>query len=311
MARLMPEPSASSVPAITTTPRIFCKGCGYALVGLQSTQCPECGRGFDLGNRRTFARRPPRRALWRWGRRLLAVVLLLLLTAGAGMGWLWRGWRAEQPTIAWLQALGQRVAFRPIGPERLQWVLGKRFRYLLDRVGAVRIGHLRAAQTEQLDFSSFPQMEVLLTIDCELSGSNLSKLAGLQKLRQLQLYSLRIEKPNLAFLQKLPALSELYLSGNWFPHEGYEHFRGLKQLKKLEITRTEMNDADLQQLHDLPSLKELILQHNLITYAGLEHLQVLGSMRHLAISRALFDSSGAAKLKQAFPGVKIDPLDGG
>src|SRR5258706_8670480 len=100
MAGIMPQASDLSGPAIAMIPRIFCKGCGYALIGLPGRICPECGRGFDPANRRTFAKRPPRGWVWRWGRRLAAVVLLLLLSAGAGLWWLWWGWQAEQPTIA-------------------------------------------------------------------------------------------------------------------------------------------------------------------------------------------------------------------
>src|SRR4051812_21326879 len=103
----MPNPSHPTAdhqhaytPAVSSAPRIFCKGCGYILAGLTSRACPECGRAFDSRNRRTFARRPPRGWVWRWGQRLLALVLLLLLAGGVGLFWLWRGWQAEKVTIA-------------------------------------------------------------------------------------------------------------------------------------------------------------------------------------------------------------------
>jgi hypothetical protein len=32
-----------------------CAACGYLLIGLPAKRCPECGRGFDLADRRTFA----------------------------------------------------------------------------------------------------------------------------------------------------------------------------------------------------------------------------------------------------------------
>jgi hypothetical protein len=192
----MPEQSESSAPAIATTPRVFCKECGYALVGLESSQCPECGRGFDLGNRRTFARRPPRRALWRWGRRLLALVLLLLLTAGAGVGWLWWGWRAEQPTIARLQGHKAILHMEPIGPERLRWMLGERLGYLTDRVHSAQVVSLCAAQTEPLDFGAFAHIQHFSLGACELTNSTLSHLQGLAKLHDLRLWELRIENPD-------------------------------------------------------------------------------------------------------------------
>jgi hypothetical protein len=41
-------------------PTMWCKKCGYALDGLSEPRCPECGRGFDPGNKRTYLIRPYR-----------------------------------------------------------------------------------------------------------------------------------------------------------------------------------------------------------------------------------------------------------
>jgi hypothetical protein len=306
MVCFMPPQSESSAPPASINPRVFCKGCGYALVGLESTKCPECGRGFDLANRRTFARRPPRSALWRWGRRVLAGVLLLLLTAGTGVGWLWWGWRAEQPTIARLRGLQQQVQVSPIGPERLRRVLGKRWGYLAERVDSASVVSLGAAETEQLDLRSFAHVQKLWLIDCELSNSNLSNLAGLQKLRELELTNLTIEKPDLAFLEQLPALSSLELWGEWVQKAGCEHIGCLQHLKVLDLHTTGITDADLQQLRDLPALKELYLMNNPITDAGLEHLQGLKSLRILFRNGTEATQSGLAKLKQAIPGLQVN-----
>jgi hypothetical protein len=305
MASIMPEQRDSSAPALTTPPRVFCKGCGYALVGLQSNKCPECGRGFDLGNRRTFARRPPRRALWRWGRRVLAVVLLLLLTAGAGVGWLWWGWRAEQPTIARLQTAGGELSIGSIGPERLRWVLGERLGYLMDRVNDARVSSVGAVEAEQLDFGSLVHVQRLIMIDCELSNSSLSSLGRMANLKVLSLMSLRIEKPDLRFIEKLPGLTGLVLRGKWVGDAGFGHLAGLKHLTYLDLGATGMNDADLQYLQGLSSLVELHLYGNPISDAGLEYLKGLKSLRVLWIDDRLHDSPGVAKLKQAIPGLQV------
>src|SRR4051794_35464190 len=42
-----------AVPA-TTEYNPLCFGCGYALRGLTSDRCPECGRGFDPADPRTM-----------------------------------------------------------------------------------------------------------------------------------------------------------------------------------------------------------------------------------------------------------------
>ena len=37
---------------------MFCIGCGYELIGLQESRCPECGRGFDPTDPATIAVAP-------------------------------------------------------------------------------------------------------------------------------------------------------------------------------------------------------------------------------------------------------------
>ena len=294
-----------TVPGASMTPRVFCKGCGYALVGLASCKCPECGRGFDLGDRRTFAQRPPRGWVWRWGRRVAGVVLLLLLAAGVGLFWLWWGWHAEQPTIAQLRGTGKEFTVRSIGSERLRSVLGKRLEDLTDRVDSVRMVRLGAAETNQLDFRTLTHIQKLILVECELSNSNLSHLAGLRKLKVLGLNSVRIEKPDLAFLETLPALSALQLKGKWVANSGVDHIRGLKHLQYLDLRETGINDDDLQKLRSLSSLDHLLISENPISEAGLEHLIALKSLRLLVIDETLLDSAGVAKLKQAIPGLEV------
>lgn len=58
----------------------FCRECAYNLAGHAGPKCPECGRGFDPANARTFDASPHRRrreVMWRWvgGLVLLAAVL--------------------------------------------------------------------------------------------------------------------------------------------------------------------------------------------------------------------------------------------
>jgi hypothetical protein len=39
---------------------MFCRGCGYALIGLPGNRCPECGREFDPVDPHTFLSHPRR-----------------------------------------------------------------------------------------------------------------------------------------------------------------------------------------------------------------------------------------------------------
>jgi len=285
--------------------RLFCKQCGYLLAGLESGKCPECGRGFDLGDRRTFARRPPRGWVWRWGRRVLELVLLLALAAGTGVGWLWWGWHTEQATIAQLRILHQRFTVAPAGPQRLRWILGTRWGYLVERVDYVSLKHLKAADTDALALGSLLQIKELTLQDCQVSQSTLDHLTGLQKLQTLRLYLVETEKPDLAFLEKLSALSEFVLLPEAPARANLEHVGRLKHLKCLTLIDAGLTDDDLKQLQGLSSLEELWLRANHITDAGLEHLQGLKSLIRLRVDRRLVYSAGMAKLRQAIPGLQV------
>ncbi|QQE13252.1 hypothetical protein JD969_07280 [Planctomycetota bacterium] len=64
----------------------FCKTCGYALVGLKSEQCPECGEGFDVSDLGSYATARDltslRVKLESYMSLLLAVVVMLLTPMG-------------------------------------------------------------------------------------------------------------------------------------------------------------------------------------------------------------------------------------
>ncbi len=62
---------------------MFCRKCDYPLSDVSRAQCPECGRGFDVSNKRTFRRRPR----YVWVRRLRGVFLLLLVLYAGSYVW--------------------------------------------------------------------------------------------------------------------------------------------------------------------------------------------------------------------------------
>ena len=127
---------------------------GMRLVGLSSNRCPECGREFDLANRRSYARRPPRGWLRRWGWRVAGMLLLFVLLCGLAFGWLWWGWHSEQKTITQLQEYRAMITAMPTGPKWLGKVLGNRLGYLRERVSELYIHDLSAAQMDRIDFGA-------------------------------------------------------------------------------------------------------------------------------------------------------------
>jgi hypothetical protein len=72
----------------TVNPARACLACGYVLDGLPTARCPECGRGFDPADARTFVTLKPVQTRT-WGRYLgnVGVIAAVLLLYSLGYYW--------------------------------------------------------------------------------------------------------------------------------------------------------------------------------------------------------------------------------
>ena len=307
--QVMPPDSESSAPAASAKPRVFCKGCGYALEGLLSSKCPECGRAFDLAHRGTFARRPPRGALWRWGWRIATLIVALAGAWGLAIGWLWWEWDGEQPTFQKLRSVHALIVRKQIGPPQLDRLLGKERAYLRNRVVRVDLEDVSRASLESIDLGSLHHLEKLRFWHCGLDDAILGRVGSLTTLRDLVILTIKTDKPNLAFLEKLNHLTRLKLMERGIDDAGLAHVQKLSELEDLELLATSVTDAGLEYLSGLASLKRLQIHDTRITDAGLDHLKNMKSLTELAIGQTRITAGGLERLKQALPGLKINWAD--
>jgi hypothetical protein len=177
----------------TTETSMYCRKCGYQLVGLSANRCPECGRVFDPTDPRTFHRRAREPGLWRWMRRIALLMLTLVLLAGGGWGWLYWQWRAEQSVLAQLAQSGGWFRQEIIGSAWLVRGLGPRLSFVLERT--CEVGLLPR------DGKSV-----------EIAAAQMSLLPRLSHLRILWLSHTKVTADGLEYLPSLPRLGELVLS---------------------------------------------------------------------------------------------------
>jgi len=305
MCFVMAGMSGECTSDVVATQRAFCPGCGYALRGLESRQCPECGRGFDPGDPRSFAKRPPRPWVWKWGRRVPAVLLLLILLAGAGLEWLRRGWRAEQNAIASVQRVEGKCILAPMGPAWLGRILPGRWSYLRDRVQGVQLQSLQREQIDRLDLRPLSYVESFRSSFCVLNGKNLDDMGHWTRLNDLTIKCARFEGRDMAGLGKFPGLTRLSLRGVGFGQEGLAPLAALKRLRALDLSATRTSDQDLRSLRGLTALEELDLAMTQVTNRGLEQLKDLQSLRVLKVQITGVTPAGAAELQKAIPGLRI------
>lgn len=285
----------------SATQRAFCRGCGYALFGLASRNCPECGKGFDPADARTYSRRPPRGAVWRWGRRLVVVLLAIGLPLGMGLGWLGYRWRSEQKTLAQLRDLGGDFDIERMGPPGLSKVMGNRLGYLLDRADWVAVSSLPEAEMDKLEFQSLGHLKSLTLYSCGITEKNLGGIGPVRTLRALNICGGPPGGSDLAFLEDLGELRLLDLSIWSIRGKGMKRIAGLRNLRSLALSSCWLQDGDLKALEGLSDLEKLDLQGNPITDAGLEHLKNLKSLRTLTLGGTRVTAEGRTALKKQLP----------
>ena len=79
-------------------PSARCLDCDYLLHGLHEARCPECGRGFDLGDPATYhTGRPMPLFVRSWLKPIGGPTLVL-----AGSGWLGLSWFAADPEFNYM-----------------------------------------------------------------------------------------------------------------------------------------------------------------------------------------------------------------
>lgn len=289
---------------------IYCRQCGYQLVGLSESRCPECGRPFDPGNRRTFRSCPLRwyhsPVLWR-----LALLLMILLLIPLGqLGWLYWGWRTEQAAVAAIQKQGHvSIMMSTSDPPWLVRQLGRRFSYLLNRPQRVYLHGSPGCTMTDDTMMIVGRMRSLTTVivrDVPISDEGLRAIQHLGELRHLGLFGTKVTDPGLEFLRRLPALEELDLSGPGITDAGLAHLAKSRQLRRLTLFRTSVTDAGLKHLLDLSQLNALALVGGRVSDAGLETLKQLRSSLILSLLETDVSPEGVQRFRLSRPDVAVD-----
>ena len=229
--------------------RIYCRKCGYDLRGQAGDgahRCPECGRGFDPADGKTFLTRPPRGAGWRWARRGVILLLAVGILLGMGWGWLYWGWKNEQAALARMRA--QVWFVEPLGGDLLKEGYFGSAGWVLDRARDARC----------------PQ---------STTDADLIYLKELKWLSWLDLRGTQVTDAGLFHLKELEGLRLLDLSGTQVTDAGLVHLKTLKRLQRLDLYRTQVTDVGLVQLGELKALKRLDLIETKVTTQAVEKLR--------------------------------------
>ncbi len=257
---------------------MYCRKCGYQLVGLSENRCPECGRVFDPGDGRTFLQRPKAWHARRRRRWVIGILLCLLLLPGLGLGFLYVQWRIEQWAVTRITHLGGTVAVNRTGSPRLQRALGSRLDFLLDRVGSVRLRGPAVTNTDMRYVGRLKQATILDLENAAVTDVGLLALRGLGELQRLDLTGTGITDSGLPAVGCFARLQRLYLGRTPVSDAGLAHLASLSNLQILDLHQTAISGAGLHCLANMPGLWSLYLAQTQITDSGLASLRVCGRL---------------------------------
>lgn len=238
---------------------IFCRSCGYDLRSLSENRCPECGREFDPGEKRTYDLKPRRSALTRWIWRIGILSLLTLIAAGCLITWTWRGWEDDQQVYLRLKKYGivrKELAPMPV----VEHLLPQRWQYLRTRVWSVCVDS--KSMTDQ-DWQAVQQLSHVRDGRFGRIPSSDAAIRCIDSLKDLTLLNIGGENINdqklAQFIQSMPKLETLSLSCNNITDAGIAAIAKSKSLRRLTLYNCDISANGLMSLTELPSLRELFL----------------------------------------------------
>ena len=237
-------------PPANATPWMYCRQCGYALVGLSSNRYPECGRDFDANDPRTFLRRP-RRIVLRRVLKIGGVLLCLLLGVATYVGYLDWQVRQEAKAMAFLSANWATVTTYDTTPTWARMILRGRAAWLWERADRVALLPPVATGQMSLILAAVAKLRYLRTLNLSqtpVTDAGLEQLKGLTALQELNVNLVNVTDAGLEHLKGMTGLKELDLRGTEVTDAGVEHLKGLTGLQWLDVTGTKVTDAGVAAL---------------------------------------------------------------
>jgi hypothetical protein len=246
------------------------------------------------------------------------MLILLVVTTGASLGFLVMSARSQRDAIAaiaaahdsWIEfdwapprPLSRNWFPSAIKPAAKSWLP----QWLIDRGAVDYVHHVTSVSLYSYDrpvsdavlehVSKLPQLERFEVPGSRLTGDGLIKLRSLSRLRQLNVSDTLIVDADLIHLASLTRLEELDLSKNDLTDAGITHLKNLTSLKSLLLDHNPITGSGLVILKTFPHLEELDLSETSVTDSGLKHLAGSTSLRKLSLGCAAITDAGLAHLK--------------
>jgi hypothetical protein len=149
-----------------------------------------------------------------------------------------------------------------------------------EHVARVELEHTQVTGVGLTALANLPALTELVLHDRDLGEPGFTALAGVERLRRLEL-SGHTEDPRMTGLSQLSRLELLRLRYPELDDRAMTEIGKLTRLRELDLAGTLVSDAGLAPLVGLTQLESLTLSRTRVTNRGLAHLSGLTRLQHL------------------------------
>lgn len=250
----------------------------------------------------------------------LRVLMVLVLVAGLGLGWIAQRAGVQRSAVRAITAAGGRALYpwevkafkgrysvsltvaklaRPPVPSWLIRLLGP------DYFGSIRMVYVaergcNAVMGEVARLDNLEQMYMRSTygnlppIASNLTDSGLAKLRRLRHLKAVMITgNPGLKGPGLVGLSGSVGLRRVIVHDVPIQDDDLRHLQGLTSLTELELTDTRITDAGLAHFEGMTAMRCINLNHSRVTGAGLAHLRGMTGLIRLVLGWTRVDDLAA------------------
>jgi len=176
----------------------------------------------------------------------------------------------------------------------------------LDKLEELYLAKTLVGDDALATMSQFPRLKKLRISQCQFENEGLAHLAKVTTLEDLDLSENNsINDSGMPHLAGLTKLKRLNLWRTYVGDPGVESLAGLTAMEWLNLDNSQISDACLMHLSGMSKLSFLHLGSTLVSDAGLPALEGLTSLKDLKVTRTAVTAEGVEALNKKLPDTEI------
>ena len=191
---------------------------------------------------------------------------------------------------------------RKVKPDSFEKLIGKS----MPQLDLQYLNFLETSNSEVSDHLLRPELRTEMALpNAKLSLSGFESIGKCKRLRWLDVTGSSVSAASIAALKDCDRLKQLFLTRCSIDPLAFAQMNQLGALEELDLTASSVDDRHLATLARATRLKVLRLAATRITDAAIPVLARMQTLETLDVSKTRVTPGGAARLRQARPGINI------